>query len=88
MRTTIKAWMNSNFGRIRPLTSELVALERLKMSYNLVSSLAPSLLIGSSSYSQVAITFTSLISRTSLNFSQIGTRNKEVAALERLKNSH
>ena len=29
-RTTIKAWMSSNLGRIPPLTSELVALERLK----------------------------------------------------------
>ena len=29
-RTTIKAWMSSNLGRIRPLTSELAALERLK----------------------------------------------------------
>ena len=28
-RTTIKAWMSSNFGRIQPLTSELVALEGL-----------------------------------------------------------
>ena len=30
MRTTIKAWMSSNLGRISPLTLELVALERLK----------------------------------------------------------
>ena len=29
-RTTIKAWMSSNLGRIPPLTSEFVALERLK----------------------------------------------------------
>ena len=29
-RTTIKAWMSSNLGRIPPLTSELAALERLK----------------------------------------------------------
>ena len=29
-RTTIKAWMSLNLGRIPPLTSELVALERLK----------------------------------------------------------
>ena len=46
MRTTIKAWMSSNFGRIPPLTSELVALERLKKtSYNLVSTLAPSFFV-------------------------------------------
>ena len=29
-RTTIKAWMSLNVGRIPPLTSELAALERLK----------------------------------------------------------
>ena len=29
-RTTIKAWMGSNFGGIPPLTSELATLERLK----------------------------------------------------------
>ena len=29
-RTTIKAWMSSNFGRIPLLVSELAALERLK----------------------------------------------------------
>ena len=54
MRTIIKAWMSSNLGRIPPLTSELVALERLKkISYNPVSTLAPSALIGSSSYLEV-----------------------------------
>ena len=47
MRTTIKAYLSSNLGRIPPLTSELVALERLKKtSYNLVSTLAPSFLFG------------------------------------------
>ena len=40
-RTTIKAWMSSNFGRIPPLTAGLAALERL----NLISTLAPSFLI-------------------------------------------
>ena len=50
-RTTIKAWVSSNFGGIPPLTSELAALERLKKSNNkLVSNLAPSFLIGSSSF--------------------------------------
>ena len=29
-RTTIKAWMSLNIGRIPPLTSELAALEHLK----------------------------------------------------------
>ena len=88
-RTTIKAWMSSNLGRIPPLTSELAALERLKKrhiiltSYNLVSTLGPSFLIGSSSYLQV--TRTSIISQTSSNFSQILPRTVELAALERLK---
>ena len=43
----MKAWMSSNFGRIPPLTSELAALKRLKKkTYNFVSTLAPSFLIG------------------------------------------
>ena len=29
-RSTIKAWMGSNFGKIPSLTSELAALERVK----------------------------------------------------------
>ena len=55
------------------------------MTYNLVSTLASSFLIGSSSYLQ--ITRTSIISQTSLNFSQILPRTAELAALERLKKS-
>ena len=76
--------MSSNLGRIPPLTSELVALERMKkMSYNLVSTLVPSFLIGSSSFLQV--TRTSIIFRTSSNVSKIRPRTAELAALERLK---
>ena len=45
--------------------------------------LAPSFLIGSSSYLQV--TRTSIISRTSSKFGQIGPRTAELAALERLE---
>ena len=75
--------MSSNLGRIPPLTLELVALERLKKSYNLVSTLAPSFLIGSSSYLQV--TRTSIISGKGLNYSQIRLRTAGLAALERLK---
>ena len=71
--------MSSNLDRIPPLSSELVALERLKKSYNLVSPLAPSFLIGSS-YLQV--TRTTIISRTSSNFGQIRPRTAEFAALE------
>ena len=32
-RTTIKAWMSSNFGGIPPLTSELAALDQFKKSF-------------------------------------------------------
>ena len=52
-RTTIKAWMSLNFGVISPLTAELASLERLKKTYKLVSTLAPSFLFGSSLSLQV-----------------------------------
>ena len=54
-----------------------------KLLYNVVSTLAPSFLIGSSSYLQV--TRTSMTSRT--KFGQIGPRTVELAALERLEKS-
>ena len=83
-RTTIKAWMSSNFGRIPPLNLELAALERLKkVIYNLVSTLALSFLIGSSSFLQVRRT--TVISRMSLKFGAIRPHTAELAALERLK---
>ena len=50
-----------------------------------MSTLAPSFLIGSSSYFQV--TRTSIISRTSSKFGQIGPRTAELAALEHLEKS-
>ena len=85
MRTTIKAWMSSNLGRIPPLTSELVALACLKKRHihNLVSTLAPSFLIRFSLFLQVCRT--SIISWTSLKFGMIRPRTAELAALERLK---
>ena len=49
---------------------------------NLVSTLAPLFLMGSSSYLQVRRT---IISRTSSKFGQIQPRTAELAALERLK---
>ena len=49
----MKAWMSLNFGGISPLTAELAALERLKKTYKLLSTLAPSFLFGSSSFLQV-----------------------------------
>ena len=51
-----------------------------------MSTLAPSFLIGSSSYLQV--TRTSITSRKSLKLGQIGPRTAELAALERLENPH
>ena len=57
-----------------------------KLLYNVVTTLAPSFLIGSSSYLQV--TRTSIKSWTSLKFGQIGPRTVELAALERLDNPH
>ena len=55
-----------------------------RLLYNVVTTLAPSFLIGSSSYLQV--TRTSITSRTSSKFGQIGPRTAELAALERLEN--
>ena len=52
---------------------------------NVVSTLAPSFLIGSSTYLQV--TKTSITSRTSSKFGQIRPRTAELAALERLEKS-
>ena len=49
---------------------------------NVVSTLAPSFLIRSFSY--LHVTRTSITSRTSSKFSQIGPRTAELAALERL----
>ena len=56
-----------------------------KLLYNVVATLAPSFLIGSSSYLQV--TRTSITSRTSSKFGQMGPRTAELAALERLEKS-
>ena len=53
-----------------------------KLLYNVVTTVAPSFLMGSSSYLQVTRT-----SRTSLKFGQIGPRTAELAALERLEKS-
>ena len=50
-----------------------------------MNTVAPSFLIGSSLYLQV--TRTSITSRTSLKFGEIGPRTAELAALERLEKS-
>ena len=85
-RTCIKAWMSSNFNQIRPLTTELPALERLKKSmFNLVNTLAPSFLIGSFSFLQV--TRTTIMSCMSSKFSQIKPWTAELDAIDLLKKS-
>ena len=56
-----------------------------KLLYNVVSTLAPSFLIGYSEYLQVTRTF--ITSQTSLKFGQIGPRTAELAAFERLEKS-
>ena len=53
--------------------------------YNVVTTIAPSFLIGSYSYLQVMRT--SITSRTSSKFGQIGPRTAELAALGRLEKS-
>ena len=55
------------------------------LMYNVVNTLAPLFLIGSSSYWQVMRI--SVTSRTSSKFGQIEPRTAELAALERLENS-
>ena len=69
---------DTNTRVICPCASEI-------LMYNVVTTLAPSFLIGSSLYLQVMRTF--IRSRTSLKFGQIGPRTAELAALERLEKS-
>ena len=68
----MKAWMSSNFGQILPCVSE-------KLTYNVVNTLAPLILIESSSYLQVMRTF--ITSQTSSKFGQVIQRTAELAAL-------
>ena len=56
-----------------------------KLMYKVVNTLVALFLIGSSSYWH--LTRTSITSRTSSNFGQIGPRTAELAALERLEKS-
>ena len=85
-RTTIIAWM----GRIRPWTYELAALERPEKSphtyngRNVVTTLVPSFLKGSSSFFQV--TRSTVKVWMGLNFGKIAPLTLELAALGRLKN--
>ena len=68
----------TNFRVICPCVSE-------KLMFNVVSTLAPSFLIGSSSYLQV--TRTIITSGMSLKFRQIRLRTAELAALRHLEKS-
>ena len=90
MRTTIKSRMGLKFGKIRPGTYELAALERLEKSQwtyngrNVVTTLVPSFLDESSSFLQ--ITRPNIKARMSLNFGKIPSLTSELAALELQKN--
>ena len=83
---------NSNFIQIQPRTAELAALERLKKfpyTYNwenLVSTLAPSFLIRSSSFLQVMRT--TIKAWMSSNLGKILSLTSELVALECLKKCH
>ena len=73
-----------NCGLIPPPTpSELSALE--KLMYNIVNTLAPLFLIGSSSFLQLRRT--TIKSWTSSKFDQIGLWTAELNTLERLEKS-
>ena len=70
IRTIMKAWMSLNFGKIPLLTSELAALEHQKKLMNyVVTTLAPSFLIGPSSFLQA--TSKPIISPMGLKFCRI-----------------
>ena len=49
----MKAWMSSNFGQIPPPTQVICPCTSEKFMYNVVNTLAPLFLIGSSSFLQV-----------------------------------
>ena len=85
-RPSIKAWMGLNFGKKPSLTSELAAFERNEKLMNyVVTTLAPSFLIGSSSFLQA--TSKLIISRMGLKFSRIRPGTYELPALERFEKS-
>ena len=83
----MKVWMSLNFGQIPLLATEVVALVRLKSMNNVMTTLAPSFLIVSSSFLQ--ITSTTIKSQLGSKFGKFKPRIAELAALERLeKNTH
>ena len=84
--------MSSKFGKFRPWTGELAALERLiksPLTYNgkdVVNVPAPSFLMGSSSFLQA--TRTAIRSRLSSKFSKFRPLTAELSDLECLKNQY
>ena len=86
----MKSWMGLKFSQIGLQTVELAALECLEKSpytyngRNVVTTLLPSFLDGSSLFLQV--TRTTLKAWLSLNFDKIPSLTTELAALEHLKN--
>ena len=90
MRTTIISRTSSKLGQIRPRTAELAALESLgKSPYtyngnNVVTTLAHSFLIESSSFLQIMRIY--IKAWMSSNFGQIPPPTTELFALSRLKN--
>ena len=52
-RTTIEAWISLNFVKIPSLIMELAVLEHLENGFNVVTTLTPLFLIGSSSFLQI-----------------------------------
>ena len=88
----MKSRMDSNFGKIRPGTAELAALERLEKSAqtyngrNVVTTLVPSFLDSSSSFLQVTRATIQSWMSFEFKFGQIQIPTTELAALECLKN--
>ena len=86
----MRSRMSSKFGKIRPWTAELTALERLKKSpltfngKDVVNTPALSFLIRSSSFLQV--TRTTIRSQMSSKFGKIRQWTAELPALEWLGN--
>ena len=85
-RQTIRARMSLNLGKIPSLTSELAPLEHQKKIMNSgVTTLAPSFLIGSSSFLHAIRQ--PIISWMGLKFSRIRPGTYELPALECLEKS-
>ena len=76
MMTNIRAWMSSKFGQIKPRTTELPAIERLKIDVA-----AFSRLFSIRSFSYLQVMMTCMRARRSLEFGAIRPPNADSAAL-------